>query len=358
MGSLSNSNSIELTTTNIGTGTSTSTRRAVREEHRGVRPHDAPSSTGPNGDAGLDSLPLELQFLILSHLDLASLITLRHTYPLYRQIITVEVVRKQFTDADGRLDPVLQSCCTECLSMPGLDRLIVDTTRPSHTWRSICFRCWRDRLSRENSRKHWPLVEMVNGDYGYICHFCTWPVHSGGSNNRIKQMHAPCRVRRFVVVITWLIMAIIQFGLGMLAAILAWTMFRHSPTVLIPASIDFGLAILALCIFTVRVGTLNELTYTRALAAELVITFIRIPPVTYTARETVISENTQGGPLPKFGFGVFLINLIFRLLDVIGYTLLNCGYDPRSIFLGGLSLKKKLLYGFCTFMVWFAFIPF
>lgn len=62
-------------------------------------------------------------------------------------------------------------------------------------------------------------------------------------------------------------------------------------------------------IFVVRVGTTNELTYTRALAAELIITFIRIPPVTYTARETVISESTQGGPLPRFGFGVFLINL-------------------------------------------------
>lgn len=199
---------------------------------------------------------------------------------------------------------------------------------------------------------------MVNGDYGYICHFCTWPVHSGGSSSRIKNMHAPCRVRRLVVVISWLIMAIIQFGLGMLAAVLAWTMFRNTSAVLIPATIDFCLAVIAVMIFVVRVGTTNEVTYTRALAVELVITFIRIPPVTYTARETVISETTQGGPLPKFGFGVFLINLIFRLLDTVGYTLLNCGYDPRNIFLGPMPLRKKLLYGFCTFMVWFAFIPF
>ncbi|KAI1381580.1 hypothetical protein F4677DRAFT_440796 [Hypoxylon crocopeplum] len=327
-------------------------------EDRDSRRHATPPAGGSSGEPGLASLPLELQFLIISHLDLASMVTLRQTSPLYRQVITADVVRKHFITADGRLDPALHSCCTECLCMPGLDRLIIDTTRPSHLWRSICFRCWRDRLSREHQRKHWPLVEMVNGDYGYICHFCTWPVHSGASNSRIKQMHAPCRVRRLVVVISWLIMAIIQFGLGMLAAVLAWTMFRNSRTVLIPASIDFGLAILALIIFVIRVGTTNEITYTRALAAELIITFIRIPPVTYTARETVISETTQGGPLPRFGFGVFLINLIFRILDMVGYTLLNCGYDPRSIFLGSLPLRKKLLYGFCTFMVWFAFIPF
>ncbi|KAI1091128.1 hypothetical protein F5B19DRAFT_493657 [Rostrohypoxylon terebratum] len=356
MSSGGSSDGFELTTT-TNSGSTTSRARGSRgDSYRHAQP-EGRAGRG-EGRAGLDSLPLELQYLIISHLDLSSLVALRQTCPLYRQVVTADVLRRQFSAGDGRLDPVLDGCCTECLCIPGRDRLIVNTTQPSYEWRSICFRCWRDRLSLENHRKHWPLVEMVNGDYGYICHFCTWPVHSGTSNSRIKQMHAPCRVRRLVVVVSWLIMAIIQFGLGMLAAVLAWTMFRNSSTVLIPASIDFGLAILALCIFVVRVGTTNEQTYTRALASELIITFIRIPPVTYTARETVISETTQGGPLPKFGFGVFLINLIFRLLDMVGYTLLNCGYDPRSIFLGGLPLKKKLLYGFCTFMVWFAFIPF
>lgn len=230
---MSTSPSIELTTTS-----STSSRRGQGQAENSRR--YAPRRTGSAGNAeesGLESLPLELQYLIISHLDLTSLITLRETCPLYRQVITADVVGKQFTAPDGGHYPVLQSCCTECLCMPGLDRLIIDTTRPSHMWRSICFRCWRYRMSRENQRKHWPLVQMVNGDYGYICHFCTWPVHSGGSSSRIKNMHAPCRVRRLVVVISWLIMAIIQFGLGMLAAVLAWTMFRNTSAVLIPATV-------------------------------------------------------------------------------------------------------------------------
>ncbi|KAI2632256.1 hypothetical protein GGR54DRAFT_582835 [Hypoxylon sp. NC1633] len=347
------SRSIELTS-------NPSAGRGQGGQHRTVDHRHASPRPGSNGRgaAGLVSLPLELQFLIASHLDLESMVALRQTCRLYRQVITADIVRKQFTARDGTADLVLQGCCTECLCIPGLDRLIIDTTHARHLWRSICFRCWRDRLRRENQRKHLPLVEMANGDHGYICHFCAWPVHSGDPNMRIKQMHAPCRVRRLVVVISWLIMAIIQFGLGMLAAVLAWTMFRDTPTVLIPASIDFGLAVLALMIFTIRISTTSEVTYTRALAIELIITFIRMPPVTYTARNTVISENSQGGPLPRFSFGVFLINLVFRFLDMVGYTLLNCGYDPRSIFLGSLPLRKKLLYGFCTFMVWFAFIPF
>ncbi|KAI5864381.1 hypothetical protein GGS23DRAFT_496977 [Durotheca rogersii] len=316
-----------------------------------------PSRIKSAGGIGLASLPLELQFLVISQLDLVSLVALRQTSALYRQIITAEVICRQFI-VDGQPDPDLRSCCVDCLCMPGLDRLMVDTTRESHPWRSICFRCWRARPNQDSMRKHWPLVEMVNGDYGYVCQFCTWPVHNSSAGNRSNQMHAPCRVRRLVVLLMWLIMAIIQFGLGMLALVLAWTTYRSLPTVLIPATIDFGLAMVALCVFFIRISTSNDRTYIQALATELIITIIRIPPVTYTARETVISESNQGGPLPKFGFGVFLINLIFRILDLVGYSLLNCGYDPRNIFLSGLPLRKKILYGFCTFMVWFAFIPF
>ncbi|KAI1084813.1 hypothetical protein F5B20DRAFT_222138 [Whalleya microplaca] len=321
----------------------------------------SPKSPSPPGtpaeESRLTALPLELQFLIISQLDLRSMICLRQTARPYRYLITVDLIRRHFIH-DGRCDPSLKGCCVECLCMPDLDRLIMDASRERDSWRSICYRCWRERFYRQKQRKHWPLVELANGTHGYICQFCTWPVQNESSNNSLELLHATCKIRRFTVVVIWLVMAFIQFGLGMLAAVLAWTMFKHQMTVLIPASIDFALAIVALVIFVIRTGTTNNRTYTRALATELMITFLRIPPVTYTARETVISESTQPGALPKFSFGVFLINLLFRLLDMVGYLLLNCGYDPQNIFQTGLTMKKKLLYGSCTFMVWFAFIPF
>lgn len=220
---MSTSHNIELTTTS-------STRRS--QDQRQDRRHHAAPQMGNIGESGLASLPLELQYLIISQLDLSSLAALRQTCSLYRQVITPDLVRKQFGDS-----PVIHSCCVECLCMPGLDRLIVDTTRLDHEWRSVCFQCWHDQMGRDGYHKQWPVVIMANGDKGYICHFCTWPVHNGGSNSRIMQMHAPCRFRRLLVVISWLIMAIIQFGLGMLAAVLAWTMFRNQSTVLIPATV-------------------------------------------------------------------------------------------------------------------------
>jgi hypothetical protein len=61
--------------------------------------------------------------------------------------------------------------------------------------------------------------------------------------------------------------------------------------------------------FMVRTCTADDQTYAYALAAELMMTFVRIPPVCYTARETIISERQQWGALPRFALGIFLLNL-------------------------------------------------
>ncbi|KAI0475406.1 hypothetical protein GGR56DRAFT_512052 [Xylariaceae sp. FL0804] len=328
--------------------------------HPQRHPHGQPAP--PHPQPGLTSLPPELQLLVLSQLDLAELVQLRQTCRLFRLVITPELVRRQFT-RDGRARPLLRGCCNACLCMPGLDRLIVDADLPPDAWRSICFRCWRARLGREYHLNPWPVVTFASGAQGYICQFCNWPVaapaRSGGpgADAESKWLHASCKRRRHAVLATWMVMAFMQFGLGILGGVLAWTRYIHQPRVFIPATIDFGLSILAVIAFVIRICTTTEKTYARALATEMVVATIRLPPVTYTLRETVI-KRLQVGLLPKFGFGVFLINLVFRLLDFMGHALLNCGYDPRKLFLAGLSWRKKLLFGFCTFMVWFAYIPF
>ncbi|KAI0121103.1 hypothetical protein BJ170DRAFT_688187 [Xylariales sp. AK1849] len=150
-------------------------------------------------------------------------------------------------------------------------------------------------------------------------------------------------------------MAILQVGLGVLALVLAVTVYRRIPSVLIPNCIDFGLSAVALCLFILRTCTADHQKYTYALAAELMMTIVRIPPVCYTARETI--STPQLGTMPKFALGIFLLNLIFRFVDTIGYTLLYFGYDPRGMFLAGLPRRKKIMYYTGTFIVWCAFIP-
>lgn len=61
--------------------------------------------------------------------------------------------------------------------------------------------------------------------------------------------------------------------------------------------------------FMVRTCTADEQTYAYALAAELGMTIVRIPPVCFTARETLRTQGTQWSPMARFALGIFLMNL-------------------------------------------------
>lgn len=302
------------------------------------------------------SLPLELHYLIITYLDLESLLQLRRTSQFYHHVITPDLVRRLFI-RNGQASLVLTACCYQCLCTPGLDRLVTDNTIDANSWQSVCFRCWSNRITVDYHINPWPVVKIANGEDGYICHFCNWPVVNNGRDDGVDRLHARCRARRRLVLFVWMIMAFLQFGIGVLCAVLAWTRYKRQPGVLIPSSIDFGLSMISVAVFVCRICTNNERKYTRLLLTELILTILRIPPVAYSARTTV-ANHVNRGLLLRFGLGVFLINLIFRILDFIGHALLNAGYDPRRFLQKGLSRRRKCIYGIATFLVYFAYIPF
>lgn len=302
------------------------------------------------------SLPLELHYLIIAHLDLDSLLQLRQANRLYYHVITPDLIRQRFV-SHGVASLALSACCYECLATPGLDRLVVDKDKEPFSWQSVCFRCWSRRITVDYHINPWPVVQIANGSEGYICHFCNWPVVNNGRDDGADRLHSNCRARRKLVLFLWLVMATLQFGIGVLCAVLAWTRYKHQQGILIPSSIDFALAMLSVVVFICRICTNNERKYTKLLLTELILTILRIPPVAYSARTTVAYRSAQG-LLPRFGFGVFLINLIFRILDFVGHALLNAGYDPRRFLQKGLTRRRKFIYGIATFLVYFAYIPF
>ncbi|KAI1822226.1 hypothetical protein F4861DRAFT_412452 [Xylaria intraflava] len=265
----------------------------------------AQSLHGAASPSDLLSLPLELHYLILAHLDLGSLLELRKTSRLYYHIINANLIRQKFV-RNNRASLALATCCNQCLCTPGLDRLVLDQDVDANLWQSVCFRCWSGRITTDYHLNPWPVVRIANGDDGYICHFCNWPVVNRGDG--VDRLHARCRSRRRFVLMVWLIMAFLQFGIGVLCAVLAWTRYKHQIGVLVPSSIDFVLAMTSVVVFIFRMCTNNERKYVRLLFTELILTVLRIPPVAYTAHTTVIYR-VQQGLLPKFGFGVFVINL-------------------------------------------------
>ncbi|KAI1169524.1 hypothetical protein F4777DRAFT_572871 [Nemania sp. FL0916] len=324
-----------------------STRSGQASRARASQPSPSPS---------LLSLPLELHYLVLSYLDLESLLQLRRSSRLYHHVITPDLISRLFI-RNGVASLALTACCYQCLSTPGLDRLVVDKDRGASSWQSVCFRCWSNFITVDYHVNPWPVIKIANGDEGYICHFCNWPVVNNGRDDGIDRLHARCRSRRRLVIFVWVVMAILQFGIGVVCAVLAWTHYKHLKGIVFPSSIDFALAMVSVVVFICRICTNNDRKYTRLLLIELILTILRIPPVAYSARTTVAYRASQG-LLPRFGFGVFLINLIFRILDFIGHALLNAGYDPRRFLQKGLNRRTKCLYGVATFLVYFAYIPF
>ncbi|KAI1159490.1 hypothetical protein F5B18DRAFT_664505 [Nemania serpens] len=277
----------------------------VQKSHNRSSPPQLPPEAVPPSD--LLGLPLELHYLILAYLDLDSLLQLRRTSRFYWQVITPDLVRRLFTRG-GRASLTLAVCCYTCLCTPGLDRLVVDKTIDPSLWQSVCFRCWSNRITVDYHINPWPVIQTANGDDGYICHFCNWPVVSHGRDDGIDRLHATCRARRRLVLVLWIFMAVLQFGIGVLCAVLSWTHFKHQQGIVIPSSVDFALAMISVVVFICRICTNNEPKYRRLLFMELILTILRIPPVAYSARTTVAYRLSQG-LLPRFGFGIFLINL-------------------------------------------------
>ncbi|KAI1260235.1 hypothetical protein F5Y18DRAFT_420195 [Xylariaceae sp. FL1019] len=285
--------------------------RTSKARRRSPPPSRDGDGDGDDDDAhaaiGLSSLPLELHQLIIAYLDIDSLAALRHTCRLYYHVINVDLVRQLFT-RNGRLSVSLTACCNQCLAVPGLHNLVTDSTLGDRSWRSVCFRCWSQRITQDYHLNPWPVIHLANGYEGYICHFCNWPVVNTQPGTGINRLHGACQARRRIVVLTWAFMAFLQFGLGVICAVLGWTKYRQNDRILIPASVDFALAMISVAAFIFRIYTTDERRYARALFIELVLTILRIPPVAYTARSSVVAR-TNAGLLPRFGFGVFVINL-------------------------------------------------
>lgn len=215
--------------------------------HRRI-PQSPLDSKPPPPISDLFSLPLELHYLILNNLDLESLLQLHRTSRLYYHVITPDFLRQLFV-RHGRASLNLAACCYECLSTPGLDRLVVDGTLEPSAWRSVCFRCWSNRITVDYHINPWPVIQIANGDDGYVCHFCNWPVVNNGRDDGVDRLHASCRARRRLVLVLWFFMAFLQFGIGVLCAVLAWTRYKDQENILIPSSVRSSAVPFSCCLF-------------------------------------------------------------------------------------------------------------
>ncbi|KAH9902162.1 hypothetical protein F4778DRAFT_111325 [Xylariomycetidae sp. FL2044] len=325
-------------------------------------------SSSPNRAGGgahrhaLNRLPFEIQLMIISELDVSSLLRLRQTCRLHLHYVTPDVVRKLFvpaaaTAADGVLssqvpDPDLRGACRQCLGYPGLGKILVETALDD-PWQSTCLRCWRihlrtrDRGGRDRESRD-ALVVFASGQQGSVCRVCGWPCLGD------RPSHRRCRFKAQVAVAVWFALGFVQFSLTIVVAAAAWSNYDHIPVVMIPASVAFGLAIISVLLVWVQTVMASP-RFLWNLVVELVSTALWVPPVYFTAVQTTNREEISLESFPIFACAVFASAFVIRLLNTAGYLLLYFDYDARNPYLPDLPASKKALYVSGTLLVLWAF---
>ncbi|KAM0808937.1 putative F-box domain-containing protein [Seiridium cardinale] len=222
------------------------------EQPRPVNVEESPTA--------LNSLPMELQLIIISCLDAASLVTVRQVCRQYRQIITAGYVVKQFTRPDGFLDGTLGSICSTCLTIPPNRCLISENERLGGLWRATCFRCFRlsfrsftpssspfrvKTISSYLSR-HGRILPLAKGErtpnnelMASICTWCGWPFCRDRRLLVFPERHQRCEIWNRGVIALWAVLGLVQFSLGFAGGVAAFSVYQDHKAIFIPAAVRF-----------------------------------------------------------------------------------------------------------------------
>ncbi|KAK7917269.1 hypothetical protein PG985_010877 [Apiospora marii] len=289
----------------------------------------------PSNASRLTSLPMELQLEILSYVDLRGLIQLRRTSRLYRSVITRDyLVRRFAADSNGNGNGPLKYCCSQCLTMPPVEFLLLalnhsgegsgsgSNNAMSLSSETLCHRCWRPRLGPPSDERRgggdphsidgqWPLA---------ICPFCGWPMAGSRSH------HPGCYTRRFCLLVVWFVLGLAQFAVGVFGAVASWSVYEDDPRIKIPSSVSTS--------------------------------FLLFPWGIYNSNAQWECDPyfLVCDSFPKTSLVVYIVNFIFRFLNTVGYAMLAYDYDFRNLFLPDLPVGKKSLYAFAACLVWWAVV--
>lgn len=249
------------------------------EKHRDIIttavPIFPPNLYRRNQYASLLYLPMELQFLIYSHLNYGDLRTLRTTNRYFRQLISLDFIRiclgSPATDAELRL--VCRSCMRydpvgTRLVWPLAHRTQPDPTTgritaaddgsdeednappppnypgPGLPFSALCSDC----AVRARQLSPGEYVLMDGGERKVrVCRWCGWPCHGHEDWGRDMEEHWPrnawelhprCALSYQMVIIGYYILVCIRSGIALVAYILLWRIFADQQLVVIPSVVS------------------------------------------------------------------------------------------------------------------------
>ena len=194
-----------------------------------------PSTPALSGACLILNLPVELQLLILEHLDFADFERLRRTCRSYHAFITKSVISQFFSPAELRT--TLLSHCYLCLRHdPSRKALLCpDRSDPRYPLASRCIDC----ASRRDEFAVGKRFALGNLTSAWICRWCGFPVPSDEAAIHVANFHRACHRKFNFCVVGWFFTGMLQAIFTLIASALCWHDYGQ------PHHIITGLSILA-----------------------------------------------------------------------------------------------------------------
>ncbi|KAM5361742.1 hypothetical protein ACJZ2D_012915 [Fusarium nematophilum] len=307
---------------------------------------DPPCTTANvNASSRLVQLPVELQLMILQHLTFGQIESLRRTCRLLRRQISKPVIRALFPG----LKFELLSTCYRCLCYDPLraQLLRADESDARYPLANECLDCVASRggfaVGRRYTLGTWASV--------WVCRYCGYPVTADAAWNE-PEFHRLCYRRFHRVLFYYFLVGCGQAAVTVVGAALCWSFFKGETMVLAPTIVNFFMASWVFCLTMVR--GLEMRTYHWSLILELGILALWIPPL-----YAIIGKmhETRQRPSKADIATIFFIacNMMFRLVNVIGNTILVSEYKLWRRHRPNLSPPWKALYKVIAFFVFWTY---
>ncbi|KAK4455274.1 hypothetical protein QBC34DRAFT_66577 [Podospora aff. communis PSN243] len=270
------------------------------------------------------ALPDELLLQILTHLDFASLVHLRRTCHQLRALTSPHTLRTLL--GPSAFQSLILTSCKTCLvtSPDGTNIVLASPDSPGYPLASQCVTC---SLAAKDARltieRRAPLG---NFEVAHGCRWCGWPVVETRTGRYGENFHVQCAWEYQKRLFWFFVMGWVQLGLGVTGAAMAWRWFRGVVMVFGPTVASF--LMLWVCIFSLIFRSKRRVQVT--LFLETTILGLWIPPVYYLAKEMWLINNFRDYPIPKSSIAaltMWALNMLFRLLNVLGNLILLSGYD-------------------------------
>ncbi|KAK0651069.1 hypothetical protein B0T16DRAFT_309078, partial [Cercophora newfieldiana] len=300
------------------------------------------------------ALPPELLLMIFTHLDFASIVHLRRTCHALRTLASPQQLRTLI--GPMAMQTLVFGSCKTCLSSDSTrsKMVIPSPSDPGYPLASQCITC--SLISGDTRLTVDKRAPLGNFEMADSCRWCGWPVLEARTTRHCEDFHAKCANAYHRRLFCFFIMGWVQLSLGVTAAAMAWRWFRDVPLVFGPTVTTFLL--LWVCIFSLILrGRKSGRGILVTMLVELAILALWIPPVYYLAREFQVMVE-QGKPIPRSStvtMAMFALNMVFRLLNVLGNLIVLCGYDMTRRHRPNPGMWRKMIHPLLSRLVFWTY---